>query len=113
MITKRSQGHQPGVPNPNAGRNLTSLRPLADTILAEIAKLAAMFSDPVDCTVQGLEIERCACGAVGWSDFDIVAQRHEALSAPDAQGNLYPILGRVGVKGRQAQHAKRCSDNAR
>lgn len=99
-----------GGPGRGQGRSRTSLRTLADSIGKEIAAHAKMFGpEPVDIVVEGLAIERCACGALSHRGYRIVAHRHEALPEPDAQGNLYPIVGSREVPGQPARHNGKCN----
>lgn len=90
------------------GRKRTSFRQLGDGIGDEIAKFVSMLGESADITVGNIEIVRCACGAISISDYWLLAHAHSPLPEPDSDGNIYPLLGRVDVKGTKPQHRKNC-----
>lgn len=104
---KGRSGRRPGS-TPGPGRKRTSLRQLGDSIGDEIRNFVSMLGESADITVGNVEIVRCACGAISISDYWLLAHAHNPLPEPDEQGNIYPLLGRVDVKGTKPQHSKRC-----
>lgn len=104
---KGRSGQRKGSP-PGPGRKRTSFRQLGDSIGDEIAKFVSMLGESADITVGNIEIVRCACGAISISDYWLLAHAHSPLPEPDEQGNIYPLLGRVDVKGTKPQHRKNC-----